>query len=1230
MTPATTSGNCLKNNSCTSSINERRPTATLGTRKMCIERAPIMNGLSLGTAGVLKPFQRPKLGRRAYKGEENAALKRASLGPRRSTGGMQRLLSRAGKGLHFVQKRLSKDGSGTEDSSDEDDEQKDDKPFEPLMVWQSPHQGGESKGLPSSMVTEVQMDEYGVEETVTILKSAPLEKYSASNVFVPPILAKWLRPHQREGVSFMYQCVMGLKDYQGNGCILADDMGLGKTLQSVTLIYTLLKTGITADRRPTAKRVIVVCPCSLVKNWDNEFVKWLGPGAVKTLALAEADRKQIERDLDSFAKTNIFQILICSYECLRTHVGRLTKYKDCCDLLVCDEAHRLKNNDNQTSRALDSLPVKRRVLLTGTPMQNDLTEFFAMVNFTNPGVLGTQEQFNKNMLHPILRGREPDASENQKRKMMDIQNEMSTIVNDFILRRVNTLNAQHLPPKLVQVVCCNLTEIQHNMYQHLVSAKDMQHVMDGKQVNCLGSIQMLMKLCNHPSLVAEDDQTHGSAQQGKRRAAAKQIKYTDGDEKDFSAPGADGISKYLPYSEGGGRGNSGPVHPEWSGKMFVLYRLMKEMRRPGNGNDKIVIISNYTTCLDLIGRMCRENSWGFCRLDGSVTMKKRQKMVDEFNDPTSSLVAFLLSSKAGGCGLNLIGGNRLVLFDPDWNPAVDKQAAARCWRDGQKKRCFTYRFLATGTVEEKIFQRQLSKEGLQSIVDDKEQVNSLSTKDLRNLFKLRTGTPSDTHDKLKCERCKIIQDNAELEAMKVLPKKLVACQKLVEEMMQEEDAKHFLQPLDPIAYNITKEEYEKAVKQPMDLATIQKRLSLPEGHAQAYKSVSSFSKDVNRIFSNVIKVWSPDHDEIADASRRLQQCWVEKWQALVPVLMTMKPDPERDEDDPGKNDTTSMEIQDECTSAFNNERSDDYQEQIGMPEEENMRDWAHHHRTDTVDDPVFRAAMQGCDSVSFIFSLEVTWSKIQQRQQEEEDQKALDELQALQELQEANDCNGDGTNENNCLAAENTNDIEDETEEFGRKETPNQISPSSTELDGTEGKYEATEKEETAVAENPGNAVAAVATMQSQESDSESGSEADAYHQGGDSSVACSDDVQTEEVVTASKDNSDNEDIVASVTEETSSPSGKYSSGSETESSSDTYPELLAIDSTQDAEIIQTSQEESPVGSKTQPEEWACGKCTFANPNARKKCNLCGAFRPKSNIKSPEIRRGKKRSRDSR
>jgi DNA repair and recombination protein RAD54 and RAD54-like protein len=800
-------------------------------------------------------------------------------------------------------------------------------------------------------------------------------------------------------------------------------MGLGKTLQSVALIYALLKTGITANGVPTAKRIIIVCPCSLVKNWDNEFVKWLGPGVVKTLALADGDRKTIEKNIDCFARLKLFNVLIASYECIRTHVKLLSKHKDCCDLLVCDEAHRLKNSDNQTSRALNSLPVQRRVLLTGTPMQNDLTEFYAMVDFTNPGILGTPEEFRRRMMFPILRGREPDATESQKRKMSDLQNDLSTIVEDFILRRVNTLNAEHLPPKLVQVVCCNLTDIQQQMYNHLITSKDMQHVMDGKQVNCLASIQLLMKLSNHPSLVCDDDPMANNSKIGNsKRSTAKQVKYNEDPEKESTAaPGADGISRFLPYAGGGGR--NAPVHPEWSGKMYVLFRLMKEMRKPGNGSDKIVVISNYTQTLDLIGRMCRENNWGFCRLDGSVTMKKRQSMVDDFNDPSSSLVAFLLSSKAGGCGLNLIGGNRLVLFDPDWNPAVDKQAAARCWRDGQKKRCFTYRFLATGTVEEKIFQRQLSKEGLQSVVDDKEQVNALSTKDLKNLFKLRVGTPSDTHDKLQCKRCTIVHDNAEMEAEKVLPKKLAACRELLDDIATHTDAQYFLRPLDATLYGRTKEQYEALVKQPMDFETIRKKLDQPTGNPSAYTAPSSFSKDVNRIFGNVAKMWDTG-EEIADASKRLQTDWLKKWTELVPILMCMKAD--NTDAEVGLKAKDSVDELLQSCATINNERGEDYQEQIGMPDEENMRLWSHHYSTDTVDDPVFRAAMRGTDAVSFVFGLEVTWSNIQARQQAEEEAEAAKafDLDALEEDDTANGnskITGDGDISQEAEATSRTN-----------------------------------------------------------------------------------------------------------------------------------------------------------------------------------------------------------------
>jgi DNA repair and recombination protein RAD54 and RAD54-like protein len=267
-----------------------------------------------------------------------------------------------------------------------------------------------------------------------------------------------------------------------------------------------------------------------------------------------------------------------------------------------------------------------------------------MVDFTNPGILGTPEEFRRRILFPILRGREPDATDAQKRKMMEVQADLSGIVEEFILRRINTVNAEHLPPKLVQVVCINLTDIQANMYQHLVTSKDLQHMVDGKQVNCLASIQMLMKLSNHPSLVVEDETKSvgvGRSSTGNRRGNKEKVKYNDDDKKEnTAAPGAEDLARYLPAG-------TGRVHPEWSGKMFVLFRLMHEMRKP-YCKDKIVVISNYTQTLDLIGRMCKENNWGFCRLDGSVTMKKRQKMVDDFNDPSSNLVAFLLSSKAGG------------------------------------------------------------------------------------------------------------------------------------------------------------------------------------------------------------------------------------------------------------------------------------------------------------------------------------------------------------------------------------------------------------------------------------------------------------------------------------------------------------------------------------------------------------------------------------------------------
>jgi len=195
--------------------------------------------------------------------------------------------------------------------------------------------------------------------------------------------------------------------------------------------------------------------------------------------------------------------------------------------------------------------------------------------------------------------------------------------------------------------------------------------------------------------------------------------------------------------------------PEYGGKLALVYSMMSEMlrERDREKKERIVLVSNFTETLDIFARMLHSMNAKYVRLDGGIAVNKRQRLVNEFNK--GNVFAFLLSSKAGGCGLNLIGGNRLVLFDPSWNPADDRQAAARIWRDGQKKDCYIYRFLATGSIEEKIFQRQVTKEGLASLVmeEDIAGESAIAQDDVRNLFEFAENTCSDTHDMLHCQGC---------------------------------------------------------------------------------------------------------------------------------------------------------------------------------------------------------------------------------------------------------------------------------------------------------------------------------------------------------------------------------------------------------------------------------------------------------------------------------------------
>lgn len=562
-------------------------------------------------------------------------------------------------------------------------------------------------------------------EILGIKKEVDTEKPKVP-VVIDPILAKVLRPHQVEGVKFMYRCTTGLVDAGAEGCIMADEMGLGKTLQCITLMWTLLRQSPDAGKK-TIQKCVIVCPSSLVRNWANELVKWLGAGTINPFAIdGKESGQKLQQQLKSWASASgravTRPVLIVSYETLRMYADDL---RTPIGLMLCDEGHRLKNGESQTYEALSKLDVRKRVILSGTPIQNDLSEYFALLSFANPGYLGTRLEFRKKFEIPILRGRDASGSDADQQKGNERLKELLALVNKFIIRRTNDILSKYLPRKYEHVVFCNLAPFQLDLYNYFVKSPEIQSLLRGKGSQPLKAIGLLKKLCNHPDLLNLPEDLPGC-------------------EKHFPD---DFVPKDL-------RGRDRGVNPSYSGKMQVLDRMLRRIRH--ETNDKIVLISNYTQTLDVFEKLCRNNSYGCLRLDGTMAVNKRQKLVDKFNDPEGDEFVFLLSSKAGGCGLNLIGANRLVLFDPDWNPAADQQALARVWRDGQKKDCFVYRFIATGTIEEKVFQRQSHKQSLSScVVDAAEDVERHFTLDsLRELFQYRAGTTSDTHDTFKCKRCK--------------------------------------------------------------------------------------------------------------------------------------------------------------------------------------------------------------------------------------------------------------------------------------------------------------------------------------------------------------------------------------------------------------------------------------------------------------------------------------------
>jgi len=554
-------------------------------------------------------------------------------------------------------------------------------------------------------------------------------------------ITKVLREHQRVGIQFIFDCLMGLKEaFNGFGCILADDMGLGKTLQSVAVMWALLTQG-GPHGRPACHKALVVCPASLVKNWGRELDKWLG-GRCKYTAVEVSGKAQVAGTIGSFRCSRESRVLIASYETFRGHAKEVSGCG--IDLVLCDEAHKLKSDSAATTKCICALAATRRLLISGTPIQNNLEEFFTLVSIANPGIFGEAREFRKRYALPILRGREPTASPEERQLGEETLAAVSEVTEHFILRRTNKLNARFLPPKQILNVFVTPTEFQRRLYRSFLNSGVARKLLEAKNLRMsggvLGTIMKLQLLVNHPFLV---------------RNAAERIN------EGFDDAETRAMFEEVDSADAKLRVKVKPVHEELSGKLLLLHRMLSTMRNSGSG-DRGVLVSNWTATLDLIQKMCEQYGWPVHRLDGSVSTSKRLKLVEDFNaaDNPKAFI-FLLSSKAGGCGLNLIGANRLIMYDPDWNPANDRQAMARIWRDGQKRTCYIYRLFTTGTIDEKVYQRQICKDGLSTMVvteageeEPAEMKESLAAELVKDLFAYDEHTACATHDMLDCEHCR--------------------------------------------------------------------------------------------------------------------------------------------------------------------------------------------------------------------------------------------------------------------------------------------------------------------------------------------------------------------------------------------------------------------------------------------------------------------------------------------
>ncbi|MFM9836751.1 MAG: DEAD/DEAH box helicase [Cyclobacteriaceae bacterium] len=461
-----------------------------------------------------------------------------------------------------------------------------------------------------------------------------------------------LRPYQQSG----FHWLQALDDLGWGGC-LADDMGLGKTLQTISFLQFL------KEKYPGSTQ-LVVCPTSLIFNWESELQKFCP--SLKYYTHYGTQRELKETHIEEY------DIILTSYGVVRNDLSELSNVL--WQYIILDESQAIKNPDARVTKAVNQLRSVNRIILSGTPVQNNTFDLYSQFSFLNPGLLGNREFFNREFATPIDKFGSKEKAQHLKK-----------LVYPFTLRRTKEQVAKDLPEKTVTILWCTMEAAQRKLYNEyrdgykkkLLKKIDEEGI--GKSgLDVLEGLLRLRQICDHPALINTTEEMQDS-----------------------------------------------------SVKINELTREVKE----NAGNHKLLIFSQFTQMLHLIQTEFDKAGINYCYLDGSTPLNKRKEQVAKFQED-ENVKAFLISLKAGGVGLNLTTADYVYIVDPWWNPAVEQQAIDRAHRIGQKRNVFAYKMICKDSVEEKIIQLQERKQALADdlIQEDAGFVKALSRADVEFLF----------------------------------------------------------------------------------------------------------------------------------------------------------------------------------------------------------------------------------------------------------------------------------------------------------------------------------------------------------------------------------------------------------------------------------------------------------------------------------------------------------------